>query len=100
MPAALRGAAKRPDRTRRGIEMKKLAYAVLFILACGPDPSPGPGNGGSGGSGGEPDGPLFLTVVGAGNVSLVEGEAQVLSVKYHDMQGHAVSGDVAFALQG
>jgi hypothetical protein len=82
--------------------MKKLAYAVLcaLVVGCGPDPSPGPGNGGSGGNGGEPDGPLYLSIIGATNVALMEGEAQVLSVKYHDMQGHAVSGDVAFALQG
>src|SRR5690349_3551026 len=83
--------------------MKKLTHAVLFILVagCGGDPSPAPSPSGAGGSsGGEPESPLFLTVVGASNVSLGESEAQVLSVKYHDSGGHAVAGEVAFALQG
>ena len=82
--------------------MKKLAYAVLFALVagCGPDPSPGMNGTGGAGGGGEPDGPLYLTILGSDNVALTEGEAQFLSVKYHDAQGHAVQGDVAFALSG
>ena len=82
--------------------MKKLAYAVLIALVagCGPDPAPGPNGGGGSGGGGEPDGPLYLTILGNDQIGLTEGEAQLLSVKYHDAQGHAVAGDVSFALNG
>jgi len=80
---------------------KPFAYGISLWLALGlaacSDDAPRPG--------GTPppnpnDGQLYLTIIGDRDISLQESESWRLAVKYHDAQGHAVAGQVAFALTG
>jgi hypothetical protein len=84
------------SRTWTGsLGVRVCALGLALAAGCGGDgnkqpiPVPGPGVD-----------PLYLTIIGAKDVMMVEGQTVSVTVQYHDAQGIPITGPIQFAFGG